>query len=224
MKETGINADFSRLAVARTSRMNWQASPSATVWRKRLDLTGRSESSRVTSLVRYDADSAFSEHAHPDGEEILVLEGVFSDEHGDYPAGSFFLNPEGFRHAPFSREGCVLFVKLRQYPGKRRQHVVVDTRRSAWQTTDDEGVSVMSLYREKGYPEEIQLVRLQPKTVVASHAHDGGAEVFVLKGSYSDENGHYDEGSWVRYPKDTIHRIRSKTGCTYYLKTGHLSD
>ena len=52
-----------------------------------------------------------------------MLDGVFSDEHGDWPAGSYLLNPEGFRHAPFSREGCLLFVKLRQFPGLDRNHV-----------------------------------------------------------------------------------------------------
>ncbi len=223
MDESGTNADFSRLAVAHTTQMDWQASPSSTVWRKRLDLTGPSESSRVTSVVRYDPASAFPEHPHPDGEEIFVLEGVFSDEHGDYPAGSFLLNPEGFSHAPFSQEGCVLFVKLRQYLGKNRQKVAVDTRRSAWQSCDDEGVCMIPLYREEGYPEEIQLVRLEPETVVASHEHEGGAEIFVLEGGFSDEFGSYEEGSWVRYPDGSIHRISTKSGCIYYFKTGHLA-
>jgi len=223
MDETGTNADFSRLAVAHTAEMDWQASPSSTVWRKRLDLTGPSESSRVTSVVRYDPASAFPEHPHPDGEEIFVLEGVFSDEHGDYPAGSFLLNPEGFSHAPFSQEGCVLFVKLRQYPGKNRQKLAVDTRLSAWQACDDEGVSMIPLYREDGYPEDIQLVRLAPETVVATHEHEGGAEIFVLEGSFSDEFGSYEEGSWVRYPANSVHRVSTKSGCIYYLKTGHLA-
>lgn len=222
MNDTGINSDFSRFAVAHTRQMDWQSSPSSTVWRKRLDLAGPSESGRVTSVVRYDPDSAFPEHPHPDGEEIFVLEGVFSDEHGDYPAGSLLLNPEGFSHAPFSKEGCVLFVKLRQYPGKQRQKVAVDTRQSAWQACDDDGVSMIPLYREDSYPEEIQLVRLEPETVVASHVHDGGAEIFVLEGSFDDEFGSYEEGSWMRYPDGSVHRIRSETGCTYYLKTGHL--
>ena len=222
MNDTGINADFGRFAVVHTAQMEWQPSPSTTVRRKRLDLAGPSESSRVTSVVRYDPDSAFHEHPHPDGEEIFVLEGVFSDEHGDYPAGSFLLHPEGFSHAPFSREGCVLFVKLRQYPGNQRQKLAVDTRRSIWQSCDDEGVSMIPLYREEGYPEEIQLVRLEPETVVSSHVHDGGAEIFVLEGSFTDEHGSYEEGSWVRYPDGSVHRISTRSGCTYYLKTGHL--
>src|SRR3546814_7726014 len=103
-----------------TAAMDWQASPSPTVWRKRLDLVD-GEFSRVTSIVRYDPSSSFRAHGHPQGEEILVLDGVFSDEHGDYPAGTFLLNPAGFRHAPFSEDGCILFVKLCQFPGEGRE-------------------------------------------------------------------------------------------------------
>ena len=101
-----LNADFSKRVVMRTAQMDWQASPSAGVWRKRLELAGDVEKGRVTSVVRYDAGSAFAPHDHPEGEEFLVLDGVFSDEHGDYPAGSYLLNPRGFRHAPRSAPGA----------------------------------------------------------------------------------------------------------------------
>jgi hypothetical protein len=70
-----------------------------------------------------------------------VLQGVFSDELGDWPAGTFLLNPEGFQHAPFSKPGCMLFVKLRQFPGRERRHVVVDTRRLAWEASAIAGVA-----------------------------------------------------------------------------------
>ena len=110
-------------AFADTSRMEWAPSPSGSVWRKRMHLVGPPESGQVTSVVRYEPRSTFHAHDHPEGEEILVLEGVFSDEHGDWPAGTYLLNPEGFRHAPFSREGCTLLVKLRQFPGRERRHV-----------------------------------------------------------------------------------------------------
>ena len=68
----GLNKDFSERVVVRTEEMPWQASPSPKVWRKRLDLTGDAEASRVTSVVRYDPQSRFHSHPHPDGEEIFV--------------------------------------------------------------------------------------------------------------------------------------------------------
>jgi hypothetical protein len=121
-----INGDLTIRATADTSRMAWSASPSRTVWRKRVHLVGPPESGQVTSIVRYEPGATFPSHDHPGGEEILVLEGVFSDEHGDWPAGTYLLNPEGFRHAPGSRDGCLLFVKLRQFPGRRS--IAVDMR------------------------------------------------------------------------------------------------
>ena len=122
-----LNGDLTQRAVMHTSTMEWQASPSGTVWRKRLHLVGSAEAGQVTSLVRYEPNASFPAHDHPEGEEILVLEGTFYDEHGDWPAGTYLLNPEGFRHAPFSKEGCMLFVKLRQYSGVGRQHVATRT-------------------------------------------------------------------------------------------------
>jgi len=103
-----IHGDISARVVVDTKTLPWTASPSGTVWRKRLHLVGPSESGQVTSVVRFQENSHFASHDHPEGEEILVLEGVFSDEHGDCPAGSYLLNPEGFRHAPYSRDGCLL--------------------------------------------------------------------------------------------------------------------
>ena len=80
--------------------MEGQPSPSGAVLRKRLHLVGPPESGQVTSVVRYQPGATFPEHGHPEGEEILVLDGTFSDEHGDWPAGTYLLNPEGFHHAP----------------------------------------------------------------------------------------------------------------------------
>jgi hypothetical protein len=112
-----VNADLSQRVVIDTRHMAWEPSPSGTVWRKPLYRQG-GEFGPVTSLVRYPPGGAFPEQAHPQGEEILVLDGVFSDEHGDYPADTFLMNPHGSRHAPRSEDGCALFVRLRQYPGE----------------------------------------------------------------------------------------------------------
>ena len=218
-----FNGDYSRLAVVHTAQVEWRASPSPGVWRKRLDLAGPSESSRVTSIVRYDAGSAFPSHPHPGGEEILVLDGVFSDEHGDYPTGSYMLNPEGFSHAPFSEPGCVIFVKLKQYPGPARRKINIDTHGAGWKPGSTPGVQVMTLYAEDGYPETMALARLDPDTRIASHDHPGGEEVFVIEGGYEDALGAYGPGAWVRYPPASRHAVHSEAGCLLYLKTGHLA-
>ena len=126
-RDAPLNGDLSKRVFVDTTSLPWTSSPSQTVWRKRLHRVGPAESGQVTSLVRYEPGAAFPVHDHPEGEEILVLEGVFSDEHGDWPAGTWLLNPEGFRHAPFSKKGCLLFVKLRQAAGTARRHALVST-------------------------------------------------------------------------------------------------
>ncbi|HJR70391.1 MAG TPA: cupin domain-containing protein, partial [Gammaproteobacteria bacterium] len=88
-----INGDLAVRVAVDTAAMPWTPSPSGTVWRKRVHLVGPAEAGQVTSVVRYEPGSTFHSHAHPDGEEILVLEGVFSDEHGDWPTGTYLLNP-----------------------------------------------------------------------------------------------------------------------------------
>lgn len=63
------------------------------------------------ALVRWQPETFFQSHAHFGGEEILVLDGVFEDEFGRYPAGSWLRSPHMSRHQPFSREGCTIYVK-----------------------------------------------------------------------------------------------------------------
>jgi anti-sigma factor ChrR (cupin superfamily) len=224
MKES-LNADFGKPAWMDTAAMDWQASPSPSVWRKRLDLVD-GEFSRVTSVVRYDAKSAFHEHGHPQGEEILVLKGVFSDEHGDYPAGTFLLNPAGFRHAPFSRDGCVLFVKLCQFPGEGRDHVVVDTATAEWQAAAP-GVERLTLYRDDDHPEDIAMLRLAAGSSVPADAIDAaaapkGLEIFVISGGLDAGELRLGAGAWLREPRGTDRRLVATADTTLYLKRNHL--
>jgi anti-sigma factor ChrR (cupin superfamily) len=64
-----------------------------------------------TALVRWAPGTRFNPHRHHGGEEILVVEGVFEDEHGRYPAGSWLRSPHLSAHQPFSQEGCIILVK-----------------------------------------------------------------------------------------------------------------
>ncbi len=118
-----LNDDFSRRAVVHAARMGWTPSPASGVERRMLYRVGE-EKARATSIVRYAANSHFPRHEHPGGEEILVLEGVFHDEHGAYPAGAYLRNPPGTGHAPGSEKGCVLFVKLWQFRKDDKERIV----------------------------------------------------------------------------------------------------
>ncbi len=214
-----IHGDFSVRVVLDTASMPWSASPSSTVWRKRLHLVGPAESGQVTSVVRYQERSQFPSHAHPDGEEILVLSGIFSDEQGDWPEGSYLLNPEGFRHSPFSRNGCLLFVKLRQYPGTDREHVAVDTHTLRWDPVSN-GREKKVLYAQRGYEDTTRIERWSPGLASEELSYPGGAELFVLSGSFADALGEYPRHTWMRVPPHFSHRPITHEHCELYVKEG----
>ena len=216
-----INADLSEHVVVDTANMQWEASPSGTVWRKPLYREG-GEFGPVTSIVKYDAGGKFRTHTHPEGEEILVLSGEFCDDHGRYPAGSYLLNPDGTQHAPYSDQGCVLFVRLRQYDGSDRKQVRIDTRSTEWHPGVMQGLSVLPLYSQANYPENIALVRWQPETYFHEHVHPGGEEILVLEGTFEDEHGEYPQGTWIRGPHMSKHKPFSREGCLIYVKVGGL--
>jgi len=64
------------------------------------------------ALVRWAPATRFQAHTHWGGEEIFVLEGTFSDELGDYSAGTWIRSPHLSRHQPFSEPGCLIYVKV----------------------------------------------------------------------------------------------------------------
>ncbi|UTW11194.1 cupin domain-containing protein [Marinobacterium rhizophilum] len=216
-----VNGDMARRVHINTDAEPWLPSPGGEVLRKRLHLVGSAEGGEVTSLVRYPAGAEFPLHPHPDGEEILVLAGVFTDQEGDWPAGSYMLNPVGFEHAPSSKDGCLLFVKLRQYAGSRH-HFSVVTKELDWQPTEA-GVQRKVLYQEQGHAESMRLERWSPETLPALRRYPGGVEILVIEGSFNDEQGHYQCHDWLRLPAGAQHRMASKTGCKLYIKEGGLA-
>lgn len=214
-----IHADLTERVVLETSGLPWQDSPMAGVQRRMLDRDGE-EVARATSLVRYAPDSFFSEHTHGGGEEFFVLEGVFSDEHGDYPAGTYVRNPVGSSHRPHSKEGCTIFVKLWQMSPEDQAQVTINTTKNYWIPGLVKGLSVMPLHNFQG--ENVALVRWQPETYFQQHRHWGGEEIFVLEGIFEDEAGVYPAGTWLRNPAGSVHTPFSREGCLIYVKTGHL--
>ncbi len=218
------HADMRAYVRIDTNALDWTASPSGTVWRKRLHLYGPVEAGQVTSIVRYEPDSHFPEHGHPEGEEIFVLEGVFSDQAGDWGPGAYLLNPEGFRHAPFSVEGCRIFVKLRQYAGEGRRHVTLETEPMEWQPGDRTGLWVKTLYADPSFSDRTSLCRLDPDSGTFTAVFPGGAEILVLSGEMQDQNGTHPAGVWLRYPPGAFQSMSSPKGCTYYLKEGGVRN
>jgi anti-sigma factor ChrR (cupin superfamily) len=216
-----IHSDLSERIVLHTDRLAWHASPIQGVERQMLDREG-GEVARATSVVRYAPNTEFTPHTHDGGEEILVLDGCFSDEKGVYPAGTYLRNPPGSQHAPFSTEGCTLFVKLRQFAQTDSQELRLNTKASDWYPGLVPGLSVMPLHEHDGV--STALVRWAPNTVFNSHVHPGGEEIYVLDGVFHDEFGVYPKGSWIRSPRYSKHAPFTKEeGALIYVKVGHLA-
>lgn len=221
MTETRLNADFDARVVIDTNAMEWEPSPMAGVSRRKLDRIG-DEVARATSLVRFDPKSYFSPHTHGGGEEFFVLDGVFSDQHGDYPAGTYVRNPIGSSHKPHSENGCVIFVKLHQFDSRDTAQFSVDTKAAQFRPGVAPGLTVLPLHSFEG--ESCALVRWEPGTHFAPHRHWSGEEIYVLEGVFSDEMGDYPKGTWMRSPHMSQHNPFSEEGCLIYVKTGHLPE
>lgn len=218
--QENFNLDFSKPVVIHSHQVDWQASPMQGVDRKPLAREGR-EHGHATSIVRYAANSHFSSHNHPLGEEIYVLEGVFSDETGDYPAGSYLRNPPGSSHSPFSEEGCVIFVKLQQLDPQDLQTVRINTLSEAW-LPGQGGLSVMPLHEFQG--QSTALVKWPAGERFAPHRHFGGEEILVLSGEFIDEHGRYPAGTWLRSPHLSEHFPYVEEETVILVKVGHLPD
>lgn len=213
-----INMDFSQRVVIDTAEQAWVDSPMPGVQRKPLARED-AERGHATSIVRYLPGASFRAHDHPLGEEILVLEGVFSDETGNYHAGTYLRNPEGFRHAPFSEEGCILLVKLHQFQQDDREHVVTDTNTAPFQPGQG-NLQVLPLHHHGS--EQVALVRWPAGERFQEHRHVGGEEIYVISGELKDEHGSYPAGSWIRSPHLSQHFPFTEEETLIWVKVGHL--
>lgn len=191
-----INDNLDEPVTVHAAGLDWIPSPAAGVDRKMLYREG-DEVARATSLVRYAPGSAFPSHVHTGGEEILVLEGTFQDEHGDYPAGSYFRNPPGTAHRPAAEDGCTIFVRLWQYrEGDDAQIVRLPGEGEA--SPLREGASDARLLFDDG-AERVSIEEWRRGASVTV-ANDRGLEVLVLAGSIATAGGRLEAQSWSRLP------------------------
>ena len=201
--------------------LDWVASPMAGVDRRMLDRLG-GEVARATTIVRYAPDSHFSPHVHTGGEEYLVLEGVFQDEHGDFPVGSYVRNPPESSHTPGSKPGCVIFVKLWQFDMADRTPVRIDTNTIPFEADSARaGVEVMPLFQDAN--EDVRLERWQANTSVSIEAPNG-IEFLVLDGTFEEGGETFREQSWLRLPKGSRTTVATgPNGARVWVKRDHLA-
>ncbi len=214
-----INADFSERVVIRPGDTDWVPSPMPGVDRLMLDRIG-DEVARATSIVRYAPNSYFDPHVHGGGEEFLVLEGTFSDEHGDYPAGTYVRNPIGSHHKPHSKNGTTIFVKLHQFDNEDTEQKVIRPEDRFDESDATNNVSQAKLH-EFG-SERVRLVNIPQGSTLGIAEDEGGAELLVLKGELLDDQGTYPKGTWIRLPSGECGNLTAFRESLVYVKTGHL--
>ncbi|MFO8024308.1 cupin domain-containing protein [Thiohalophilus sp.] len=214
-----LNADLTLRATANTHQLEWETSPASGVCRLRLECDeDHPPVERVTTVVNFAPGSAFPGHVHGGGEEFYVLAGTFSDQHADFPAGYYVRNPKGTGHAPHSNEGCTILVKLWQMHPDDRQQLAIDTRdENLWQ--QHARYSRLPLF-DADY-EQVDMLELEPG-FEHRFEYEGGVEYFVLEGAFDDDQGNYTQGSWLRLPAGSNHRVRVTEPCRVWRKQGHL--
>ena len=207
-----LNADFSERVVVRFDETPWVASPAAGVERKLLDRIC-DEVARATTIVRFAPGSAVAAHTHGGGEEYLVLSGVFQDETGDFPVGSYVRNPPTSRHTPAAEEGAVILVKLHQFDSDDRTQVHLNT-----PGRSDE---VILLFRDAR--EEVRIENWASGAEVDLDA-SGGCEVFVIDGGFVQGGDELSRWDWLRLPPGSVFQgVAGAQGARVWIKTGHLS-
>ncbi len=212
-----LNADFTQRVLLQSHDIVWSPSPMPGVDRRMLDRIG-DEVARATSIVRYAPGSQFSAHTHTGGEEFIVLEGVFQDEHGDYPAGTYVRNPPTTSHTPGAAEGCTIFVKLWQFdPDDRTQfRVEMDTNL----TTAGPGLMAKTLHQDTR--ETVRFIALEAGALLVE-TPQGGAEVLIIAGDGVDAGEKLHTGAWLRLPQGApLHITAGDQGAKLWIKTGHL--
>ncbi len=214
-----INHDLTRRVAINPESIVWYPTNSTGICFACFESDDEIQEHPVTMLTRFDPDGFFSYHEHPGGEEILVLDGCFTDEIGEHPPGTYMLNPEGFRHTPRSDKGCLTFVKLRQHGGTTRQQVRTNIFESPWQAGTIPEIELQLLYSQTDYPEKVWIERWQIGAKLGAVIETDVKEIYVIAGTWSDELGTYPTGSWLRYPPNCEYNPRSETGCTIYVKT-----
>ncbi len=215
-----LNLDLHCAVVVKAGEMAWTASPCEGVKRRMLERDGDEIVQRASSIVCYAPGSSFYMHPHPGGEEFLVLDGVFSDEHGNYPRGTYVRNPPGFVHSPFSEDGCIILVKLGQMSAIDMCRVIVNSRLMRISNGNGGCECLHSSSRE-----EVVMVELSAGGTLDARDHVGGEEILVIDGTvHSAEFGVMGAWTWLRNPADASLPLASPEGALLWIKRGGISD
>ena len=145
-----------------------------------------------------------------------------SNEHGDYPVGTYKRNPVGTEHAPIVKDGCMIIVKLGQFQDGDDQNVEINTANQAF-TQDENRAAVQYQALHKFKQEMVRLERWAHDSSITLE-NTGGIEVLVVNGEFGHQGDIYRKFDWLRLPVGTALEVTTTSDdCTVWIKTGHHS-
>ena len=117
--------------------------------------------------------------------------------------------------------GCLLLVKLWQFPPGEHATVRLDTADLAYgPALGRAGVEILPLFAGPG--EEVRLERWAPGAEIELDV-PGGLELFVLEGAFSEAGEAFGPQSWLRLPPGSrLHARAGGDGARVWAKAGHL--
>ena len=212
-----VRADLGVGARLLPGEWEWVESPQPGVRRVMLDRVG-DEVAVATSFVRYGPGSRFPGHDHEKGEEYIVLEGEFGDEHGRFPPFSYVRNPPGSHHVPFSDPGCLIWVKLRQF---QRDDLAQKT-----QLLDLEVPAAgqqRRLLHEHGEERVVEFTLATGESLTLTGL-ERPQEVLVLEGELAQAGASLGPLSWLRLPAGEGAVLESRQPSRVFWKTRPTHD
>lgn len=204
-----INVEYDKPICLDEANLKWQNDDILNCSKKIFSL----DSDKETSLIKIDENSTFFNSKRINSVEVFVLEGVYSNEFGDFKRGTYLKLPKEDESRIHSK-GCEIFKKI-NYQQNIIETSIVDTSDTLW-LQGQGNLEVMPLSNQTA------LVKWPRNEIFVPHTHWGGEEIFVLKGTFMDEHGQFKIGTWIRNPHLSRHHPYVEEETIIFVKTGHL--
>lgn len=204
-----MNSAYEKRAFVNTNNIQWQETKTKNVFKKILSIKDKEE----TSFIKLKEGSILNNTVNINCVEIFVLEGIYINEYGEHPKGTYLRLPQEDESLVKSDIACVIFRKTNHFNGNEK--IIIDTNTSEW-LQGQGNLQVLPLF------EQTALVKWPKGERFISHKHWGGEEVLVLEGVFKDEHADYPTGSWIRSPHLSEHFPYVDEETIIFVKTGHI--
>lgn len=204
-----MNSDYSKRVLIKEKELEYTSNSKNSFLQKLLSQKDNQE----TAIVKMRENSQLNTIPKLNNVEILVLDGIYINELGAHPRGTYLkLSNENELHVK-TTTGCTIFRKINYF--ENEENIVINSTSTPWQQGYG-NLKVMPLDFQSA------LVLWPKNEKFIPHSHWGGEEIFVLYGRFMDEYGVYPQNTWIRSPHRSFHTPFVEEETLIYVKTGHL--